>query len=98
MELCFTQNKLVTIHQSLISMEQDVNLINTLGFLYFIRRYFSYYVYEAKAGLNSITLKNNGRRIIEFADDKQRVEYNFAYEQYSGTFMGVVKVEVFPDN
>ena len=63
------------------------------GYIYLRIYHFRYYVYEAKAGLNSITLKNKGRRMIRF-DDGTKIEYNFAYEQYSGTFMGTVKVEV----
>lgn len=51
-----------------------------------------YYVYEAKSGLNSITLKNHGKRFVTFKDG-QKIEYNFAYENYSGTVMGTMKVE-----
>lgn len=51
------------------------------------------YWYEASAGFNSITLKNKGRRTIHFSNG-QRIDYNFAYEVYSGTIMGSMKVEV----
>lgn len=65
-----------------------INIMGTSSYL--ISRY---YVYEAKSGLNSITLKNNGKRFIEFKDG-QKVEYNFACESYSGTFIGKMVVEV----
>lgn len=31
-------------------------------------QYYGYYVYEANAGLNSITLKNKGKRFVKFKD------------------------------
>ncbi|CAD8174672.1 unnamed protein product [Paramecium octaurelia] len=55
-------------------------------------KYFGNYWYEASAGLNSITLKNKGKRTIIF-NGGQRIDYNFAYELYSGTIMGSMKVE-----
>ena len=53
----------------------------------------SYYNYEAKAGLNSLTLKNRGKRYIKFKTG-ELLEYNFASEQYCGSFWGPMKVEV----
>lgn len=52
----------------------------------------SYYNYEAKAGLNSLTLKNKGKRYIKF-NSGQVVEYNFASEEYCGSFWGPMKLE-----
>jgi hypothetical protein len=52
----------------------------------------SYYLYEANAGLNSVTLHNKGKRYVRFKD--QLIEYNFATDQYNGTLMGAMKVEV----
>ncbi|KAL4483593.1 hypothetical protein ABPG72_016874 [Tetrahymena utriculariae] len=54
--------------------------------------YSGYYLYEAKAGWNSLTLKNKGKRSIVFKDG-QKINYNFGYEYYSGTFMGTMKHE-----
>jgi len=31
-------------------------------------KFYGYYNYEAKAGLNSLSLKNKGKRFIEFAN------------------------------
>jgi hypothetical protein len=44
--------------------------------------------------LNSIVLTNKGKRTIKFSDG-QKIEYNFGYEVYSGTFFGTTKVEVY---
>lgn len=54
--------------------------------------FYGYYNYEAKAGLNSLSLKNKGKRFIEFANG-QKIQYNFACEEYSGSFWGPMKVE-----
>jgi hypothetical protein len=51
-----------------------------------------HYNYDAKAGLNSLTLKNRGTRYIRFKDG-QLIEYNFASEEYSGSFWGPMKLE-----
>ncbi|EGR27407.1 hypothetical protein IMG5_195890 [Ichthyophthirius multifiliis] len=60
-------------------------------------RCYGYYVYETKAGLNSLTLKNKGVRTVEFLDDKnnviQKIIYNFGEENYSGIFFGTMKIE-----
>lgn len=53
----------------------------------------SHYNYEASSRLNSITLKNRGRRVVRFRDG-QTIVYSIAYEHYSGTIMGKTKVEV----
>lgn len=50
-------------------------------------RYFGYYLVEGRAGLNSITILNKGKRSIEFKDG-QRIEFDFPNELYSGTFFG----------
>lgn len=39
-------------------------------------RFGGYYCYEAKAGLNSVTMINKGRRHVKFYDG-QTIEYNF---------------------
>lgn len=49
-------------------------------------------MYEAKSGLNTITLRNHGKRYVRFADG-QVIEYNFAFEKYSGTLMGAMRVQ-----
>ena len=57
-------------------------------------RYFGYYLVEAKAGLNSITILNKGKRKIEFLQgEKQSIEFDFPNEYYSGTFLGTLKQE-----
>ncbi|KAM3146116.1 hypothetical protein pb186bvf_001773 [Paramecium bursaria] len=55
-------------------------------------KFYGYCNYEAQARLNSLTLKNMGKRQIVFADG-QLIEYNFAGEEYSGSFWGHMKVE-----
>ncbi|EGR32781.1 oxysterol binding, putative [Ichthyophthirius multifiliis] len=55
-------------------------------------KFYGYYLYEAKAGWNSLTLKNKGKRFLSFKDG-QKINYNFGYEYYSGTFMGTMKTE-----
>ena len=40
-----------------------------------------------------MTLKNRGRRVIQFKDGST-VEYNFGAEEYCGSFWGPMKVEV----
>lgn len=55
-------------------------------------QYDGYYCYEAKAGLNSITLLNKGKRKITFKDG-QTINFNFPTEYYSGTFFGTTKQE-----
>lgn len=54
--------------------------------------YSGYYLYDAKAGFNSLTVRNRGLRRVQFHDG-QVIKYNFAYELYSGTFMGTMKHE-----
>ena len=57
-------------------------------------RYFGYYLVEAKAGLNSITIYNKGKRRIEFlTGEKQSIDFDFPNELYSGTFVGTLKQE-----
>jgi hypothetical protein len=55
-------------------------------------RFWGYYLYEANAGLNSLTLTNRGKRSIQFADG-QLITFDFNTELYSGTFMGTMKHE-----
>ncbi|KAL4471196.1 hypothetical protein ABPG72_007563 [Tetrahymena utriculariae] len=53
---------------------------------------YGHYVYETKAGMNSLTLKNTGSRTVIFKDG-QKITYNFGEENYSGTFIGTLKLE-----
>lgn len=53
-------------------------------------------MYEAKAGWNSLTLRNKGKRTLIFKDG-HRINYNFGYEYYSGTFLGTMKHETLGD-
>lgn len=55
-------------------------------------RFYGYYNYEAKAGLNSLSLKNKGKRFLQFKNGGC-ISYNFANEEYSGSFWGAMKVE-----
>lgn len=54
-------------------------------------KYYGYYDYEAKAGLNSLQVINKGKRYLEFKN--QKIHFNFPNEQYSGTLMGTLKQE-----
>lgn len=49
--------------------------------------YYGYYLIEAKAGLNSLTLLNKGVKCVQFKDE-QKVEFNYPTELYSSTFLG----------
>lgn len=42
--------------------------------------------------MNSLTLRNTGHRTVTF-NDGQEITYNFGEENYSGTFMGTMKIE-----
>lgn len=42
--------------------------------------------------MNSLTLKNTGSRTVVFKDG-QKITYNFGEENYSGTFIGTMKLE-----
>lgn len=55
-------------------------------------RFYGNYNYESHAGLNSLSLLNRGNRNIEFKDG-QKIIYNFASEEYSGSFLGSMKIE-----
>lgn len=55
-------------------------------------KYSGYYHYNANAGWNSLTLKNTGKRKIQFKDGME-VNFGFTTEIYSGTFMGTMKHE-----
>ncbi|CAD8113109.1 unnamed protein product [Paramecium sonneborni] len=54
-------------------------------------KFFGYSLYEAKAGLNSLTILNHGKRTIQFLD--QKIVCTFSSEHYSGTFFGTMKNE-----
>ncbi|CAD8212846.1 unnamed protein product [Paramecium pentaurelia] len=54
-------------------------------------KFFGYSLYEAKAGLNSLTILNHGKRTIQFLD--QKIICTFSSEHYSGTFFGTMKNE-----
>ncbi|CAK70450.1 unnamed protein product (macronuclear) [Paramecium tetraurelia] len=54
-------------------------------------KFFGYSLYEAKAGLNSLTILNHGKRTIQFPD--QKIVCTFSSEHYSGTFFGTMKNE-----
>lgn len=56
-------------------------------------KYYGYYNYDAKAGLNSLQILNKGKRWIEFKEPKQKIFFDFPNELYSGTFMGTMKQE-----
>ena len=45
-------------------------------------QYSGYYNIEAKAGLNSITILNKGKRQVTFKD-KQRIDFDFSYGSYT---------------
>ncbi|CAK69397.1 unnamed protein product (macronuclear) [Paramecium tetraurelia] len=54
-------------------------------------KFYGYSLYEAKAGLNSLTILNHGKRTIQFPD--QKIACTFSSEHYSGTFFGTMKNE-----
>lgn len=56
-------------------------------------RYYGHYHYEAKAGLNSMTLTNKGYRILEFANG-DKIRSNFSKDTFSGVFLGTMRSEV----
>lgn len=55
-------------------------------------KFYGNYNYESHAGLNSLSLLNLGNRNIHFSDG-QKIIYNFASEEYSGSFLGTMKIE-----
>jgi|JI6StandDraft_1071083.scaffolds.fasta_scaffold13260_6 hypothetical protein len=56
-------------------------------------RYYGHYHYEAKAGLNSMTLTNKGFRTLEFANG-DKIKANFSRDTFSGVFLGTMRSEV----
>lgn len=56
-------------------------------------QFYGSYNYSSKAGLNSLSLVNSGKRNVMFRKDKQLITYNFAQEMYSGLFWGAMKLE-----
>ncbi|CAD8053273.1 unnamed protein product [Paramecium primaurelia] len=54
-------------------------------------KFYGYSLYEAKAGFNSLTILNHGKRTIQFND--QKIQCTFSSEHYSGTFLGTMKNE-----
>lgn len=54
--------------------------------------YSGYYVFAAKAGLNSLNIQNTGRRQIAFKDG-QVISMNCVDERYSNTFFGTMRHE-----
>ncbi|EGR28111.1 oxysterol binding, putative [Ichthyophthirius multifiliis] len=55
-------------------------------------KYYGRYDYDAKAGLNSLSIYNKGQRSIIF-NDGQKIDFDFPNEQYSGTLIGTLKQE-----
>lgn len=55
-------------------------------------KYYGRYDYDAKAGLNSLTILNKGKRTVVFQDG-QKINFDFPNELYSGTLMGTLKQE-----
>ncbi|CAD8133891.1 unnamed protein product [Paramecium octaurelia] len=55
-------------------------------------KYYGYYLVEGRAGLNSVTIINKGKRTIEF-NDGQKIDFDFPNELYSGTFFGQLRQE-----
>jgi hypothetical protein len=54
--------------------------------------YSGYYVYAAKAGLNSLNVHNTGKRQVKFKDG-QTITMNCLDERYSNTFIGTMRAE-----
>ncbi|CAD8170761.1 unnamed protein product [Paramecium octaurelia] len=54
-------------------------------------KFYGYSLYEAKAGFNSLTILNHGKRTLQFND--QKIQCTFSSEHYSGTFLGTMKNE-----
>jgi hypothetical protein len=54
--------------------------------------YSGYYVYAAKAGLNSLNVHNTGKRQVKFKDG-QVITMNCLDERYSNTFIGTMRAE-----
>jgi hypothetical protein len=52
-----------------------------------------YYVFEAKAGLNSLKVVNSGKRRVTFSDG-QTVTFNCPNESFTNTLIGTLKHEV----
>lgn len=53
-------------------------------------RYYGYYDFEAKAGLNSGMLMNKGKRWIQFKSGERYV-ISFLNVKYEGVFMGTLR-------
>lgn len=51
-----------------------------------------YSTFKSSAGLNSLSVTNLGKRVIEFKDGT-KIEFNHAKESFSGTFFGTPKLE-----
>ncbi|KAM3145464.1 Oxysterol-binding protein 4 [Paramecium bursaria] len=83
-----TMNDGTQLYAEQISHHPPISQFYCIGPNY---KYFGNYWFEASAGLNSITLRNRGKRTVVF--DNERIDYNFAYEQYSGTIFGKMRVE-----
>lgn len=54
-------------------------------------RYYGYMCFTSNAWINSFRLTNTGKREIEFKDSS--IEFNFGVDQYSNTFIGVLRHE-----
>ncbi|KAL4463958.1 hypothetical protein ABPG74_005895 [Tetrahymena malaccensis] len=55
-------------------------------------KYYGRYDYDAKAGLNSLSILNKGKRSVIFQDG-QKINFDFPNELYSGTLLGTLKQE-----
>ncbi len=53
-------------------------------------RYYGYYDFEAKAGLNSGKLVNRGKRYLELSTG-EKYELGFTNVQYEGVFLGTLR-------
>ncbi|EAS07563.1 oxysterol-binding protein (macronuclear) [Tetrahymena thermophila SB210] len=53
---------------------------------------YGYGEFDASAGLNSLKIKNNGKRFFKFQDG-QLITFNQGYEYFSGTFFGTTRHE-----
>ena len=56
-------------------------------------KYHGYVDFTSNAWFNSMTLTNKGTRTVEFKNQKSKIKFNYAVDQYSNTFWGCFRHE-----
>jgi len=55
-------------------------------------KYHGFALFAAGAGINSVSVKNKGKRTVEFADG-QSITWNYCEESFNNTFFGTIRQE-----